>query len=150
MPKKIKKEEIKSASLTRRTLAYIIDSLIISVIIMYPFQNYLTKINKELNFRDIFTTKLSTDLYIIFFTIAILSLLYFSLFEFYLKQTIGKMILRIRVISTKKEFSYPQALLRNVSKVVDILLLIDIIFLLLSKEKERLFGKLSYTRVIEK
>lgn len=150
MPKKIKKEDIKPASLTRRTLAYIIDSLIISIIVMYPFQNYLTKINRELNFRDIFVTRLSTDLYMIFFTIAILSLLYFSLFEFYLKQTIGKMILRIRVISTKKGFSFLQALLRNISKVVDILLVIDIIFLLLSKEKERLFGKLSYTRVIEK
>ncbi|MBS3150074.1 RDD family protein [Candidatus Woesearchaeota archaeon] len=150
MPKKAKKEESKKASILKRTLAYIIDNLIIGIIVIYPFQNYLNKINKEIKITDIFTSNLTSDLYIIFLTIAILSLMYFSLFEYYLKQTIGKMILKIKVISIKKEFSFLQALLRNISKVIDILLIIDIIYLLLSKEKERLFGKLSYTRVIEK
>ena len=150
MLKKAKKEEYKKASLARRAIAYIIDSIIITLVVIYPFQSYLKKINKEINIQDLFTTKLSPDLYIIFSTVALLSLVYFIAFEYYLKQTIGKMIMKIKVVSTKKKFSIFQALIRNISKVVDILLVVDVIYLLLSKEKERLFGKLSKTRVVVK
>ena len=150
MLKKAKKEEYKKASLARRAIAYIIDSIIITLVVIYPFQSYLKKINKEINIQDLFTTKLSADLYVIFSTVAILSLVYFIAFEYYLKQTIGKMIMKIKVISTKKKFSIFQILIRNISKVVDILLVVDVIYLLLSKEKERLFGKLSKTRVVVK
>ncbi|MBS3092450.1 RDD family protein, partial [Candidatus Pacearchaeota archaeon] len=137
MPKKVKKEEIKKASIIKRVLAYIIDSLIITLVVSYPFNNYLKSMNITLKFTDLFTTRLTSDLYIIFFTIAILSLIYFVALEYYLKQTIGKIIMKIKIISLKKEFKISQVILRNISKVVDILLFIDVIYMLLSPEKER-------------
>ena len=150
MPKKVKKEEIKKASIIKRVLAYIIDSLIITLVVSYPFNNYLKSMNITLKFTDLFTTKLTSDLYIIFFTIALLSLIYFVALEYYLKQTIGKIIMRIKIISLNKELKISQVIIRNISKVVDILLFIDVIYMLLSPEKERLFGKLSKTQVIIK
>ena len=150
MPLKSKKFEYKKASITKRTIAYIIDSSIMSFIITLPFRNYLKNINKNISFSNFYNFNLSIDLLIIGFTVGFLMLAYFTILEFYTKQTIGKIIMQIKVISLNKDFKFYQVIIRNISKVIDILLLVDIIYMLISQEKERLFGRLSKTQVVLK
>ena len=70
--------------------------------------------------------------------------------EYKLKQTIGKMIFNIKV-SSEGNLEFWQALVRNISKPINIniLLLVDILYMLINKTHLRLFDKLAKTEVVE-
>ena len=139
------------ASKTRRFFAYLIDSLIIDLIIVYPFKDLLKSFNLDFNWNNLSQLTQTGNyglLLTIGLSIGILSLLYWTLMEWKLKQTVGKMIFNIKV-SSEGNLEFWQALVRNISKPINILLLVDILYMLINKTHLRLFDKLAKTEVIE-
>ncbi|MBI2671116.1 RDD family protein [Candidatus Woesearchaeota archaeon] len=114
----------------RRALAYLIDILIV-IFITYP----------------LWSIKPDTTQYVVIKQVLsiVILILYFSLLEYKVEQTIGKLIMNIKV-KTKGRLKYKQTLIRNLSKVSTIVLLIDSIPLLKS-EKQRYLEKLTKTEV---
>ncbi len=80
--------------------------------------------------------------------LAVLVMLYFALFELKLRQTIGKMIMRLEVRSTFGELTAPRALLRNWTKFSSVLLFLDTLYMFLTRTHQRCFERLSKTEVI--
>jgi|SRR3989344_275990 len=145
------KKTKKIASKTRRFFAYIIDILILDLIIVYPFKNLLESFNLDFNWNNL-SQLTQTGNYGLLLTvglsIGVLSFLYWTLMEWKLKQTVGKMIFNIKV-SSEGNLEFWQALVRNISKPINILLLVDILYMLINKTHLRLFDKLAKTEVIE-
>ena len=126
------------APLWRRVFAYIIDGLIIGVIVIYPFEKYFGKIN-SLSF--------SGDLFIASIVIAILTVFYWAILEYSMRQSIGKMVFGIYVNAPKKTTLWP-FVLRNLTKVSSFTLGLDVLYMLITRQHQRYFEKMSNTEVL--
>jgi len=71
--------------------------------------------------------------------------------EWKFNQSVGKILLGLVVVSTtKKTLTFGQALTRNVTKLSNILLILDCINIFKDKKKnQRYFEKISKTQVLE-
>ncbi len=155
MAKKLtKKDFLAPASLTRRTLAYLVDSLILNFILLSPILKEIKNIvGENISFGasyEFFVNnpqKVSVVL-VLGLVLVILTILYYSILEFKLRQTIGKMLFDIKVISKKANFKYSQTLIRNLSKPISILFIFDVLYLILKKQNQRFFEKISNTTVM--
>ena len=87
---------------------------------------------------------------LISFIAGAITILYWALLEHYLKQSIGKMLFKIRVTSEKGTLKFWQCLVRNISKSSLLVLFIDFIFVFFSKNNQRLFERISKTKVVER
>lgn len=117
--------------LWRRIFAYILDVIIISFAVVYPFKKYL--VVESIN-------DISVNVVLSYFLVALLTILYFSVFEFYFSQTIGKLFFGIMVKSKIKlrKLGFKQCFFRNISKVSSILYILDLIYLLRNKKQRYL------------
>ena len=127
----------KRAPIWKRATAYLIDLIIINFVIATPFSSII-------NSTSFFSIK-SKEMLLATIIISILSIAYWTLLEYKLHQSIGKIILKLEV---KKNPTFTQALIRNISKPFFLLLTIDVIYLLFTKR--RLFEKWSNTWVERK
>ena len=154
----LKELKDKEVSIWKRGLAFIIDIIIIEFIVGLNFNKLLENdINKDKSLVELFSYTLENysliqpKLLTISIITGIMALIYFTLFEFYLKQTLGKMLLKIKITSENKKLEFWQALLRNIPKAslfinyVVWVLFIDLIYH--SFTKRRLFDKLAKTSV---
>lgn len=133
------------ASFIKRVIAYILDMILVSIIVITPFKiNFKQNIS---NLNYLFTIN-TGKIVLISIIIAVLIILYFAIFEYLLAQTIGKMIMNIEVISGFKELKFSQALLRNLTKFSGTLILIDCINILISRTNKRFLEQWSDTEVI--
>ncbi len=133
------------ASLWKRTSAYIIDLLIITAITFPLLRSFSTPEEEITNIATKGTQTLSTTFTGIM--TALIIILYFSVFEYKLHQTIGKMLFRIEVVSAKK-LTFTQCLLRNLSKISLVVLFIDTLYMLKSGSL-RFLDKIAQTQVAE-
>ena len=153
--KELKKEKV---SIWKRGLAFLIDIIIIEFIVGLNLNKLLeNNISKDKSLTELFHYSLENysllepKLLTISIITGIMALIYFTLFEFYLKQTLGKMLFKIKVISENKKLEFWQALLRNIPKAALFInyivwvLFIDLIYH--SFTKRRLFDKLAKTSV---
>lgn len=112
--------------LWRRIFAYIIDVIILGFVVVSPFKKYLVvETIKDITMNTVF----------VYFIIALLTILYFAVFEFYFAQTIGKLFLGIKVKSKMKELSFNQCFYRNLSKLSTLLYILDLLYLLKNKKQ---------------
>lgn len=115
LPKKRKIEV--DAPLYARVLAFIIDLLILNSFILFPFQSVLVSMLPQENISQFLADHpvIVDQLYYILFLMAIIILLYFSLMEYKLGQTLGDMIFKIIVVSQdkKKQLTFLQCVLSN-------------------------------------
>ena len=131
--------------LTKRIIAYLLDILIINVIIILPFNSVLKPYTE---IKDgLFSFKQDFTLTITIFIIMLLTLLYFAILEYKVKQTIGKMVVGLYVSSNKPTFN--RILIRNIAKPFFILLIVDTIYLLIKRTNKRFTEVLSQTEVRE-
>ncbi len=131
----------------KRFLAYLIDFILVNLIVSLPFKNQLGRLN-NFNFLLSGTDKnlMLVSIFIIFSLI-----FYFTILEFKLGQTLGKMIFGIYVISIdRKNLTLSQAFVRNITKPFPIVLLVDVIYMFFKQGNQRLFEVFSGTTVIEK
>ena len=139
--------------LWKRALAYIADILVVNLVIVLPFKTIIKNlsITSDANpFNFLASTSLSSlkPLIYISIVIAILTILYWSMLEYSIQQSIGKILFRIKVMSTnKRKLSFWQCLVRNITKISTIVLLIDSLYMIKSHHL-RYFEKISSTKVI--
>jgi|SRR3989344_5109869 len=135
--KKLKRKIVfKYVPFSRRIFAYIIDSIVISFVVIYPLVN--------LNPPESFTV----EAMLIGFLVAVLTLVYWSVLEFMIHQTIGKMFLGLYVRSTSGKLKLSQTIIRNLTKISTLTLALDCLPLL-KKKHQRYFERLSATEVVE-
>jgi uncharacterized RDD family membrane protein YckC len=142
----------------KRGTAFLIDIFILDFIIGGPFNYLLSRImpNEGLmeNYNYILSNpQLTMKLSLIVITFGFLALLYFALTEYITGQTLGKMLLNIRVEYDSKEKSLLGALLRSMFLILIfpfvLLWIIDPVFMIFTKDKRRLSEIISKTRTIE-
>ena len=126
----------------RRVLAYIIDLLIVEIIILSPLKN-------KIDINSLLVSIQSNNLILIGFLSAVLSIMYWVILEYKLRQTIGGMIMKIKVKSEKKNLEFIDVFIRNISKMSCFILIIDSINVLFSDKKQRFSEKWSRTLTVE-
>jgi len=100
------------APVFKRLFAFIIDLLVVDLVLLYPFSRVLSK-----TFKDKLTAGSIADLmagqsYLVF-SVTIIFILYFVLFEYKLGQTIGKMLVNLYCMPKEGKMSIWKALGRN-------------------------------------
>jgi uncharacterized RDD family membrane protein YckC len=85
----------RNASIIRRLLAFIVDLLVINLVIIWPFRSLLTKIFSPLMQNPFLVESIPSQAYVAIAIIAVIALLYFTLFEYSLNQTIGMSLLNL-------------------------------------------------------
>ena len=156
MPKR--ERIIEQVSIWRRGLAFLIDIIIIQFIVNLSFNKILEpQLGTDKNLVELFNyslenySSLEPKLLLISVVTAFCALIYFTILEFKLQQTIGKMLFNIKVVSERKTLDYSQVLLRNAPKILffvnytSLLFLVDILYY--SVKKQRLFDKLAKTSI---
>jgi len=134
----------------KRFIAYLIDMIIINVIVVSSFRGLLKNIVKDKSsfvILDMFNYQ-NKELLLVSGIIALFTLIYWSVLEFKINQTIGKIIMNIKVVSDNKKSKYWQYLVRNLSKPFILILILDVLYMLISRDK-RFFEKISNTKVIK-
>ncbi len=105
----------KNAGFFKRLLALVLDLLILNFVIFSSFEKiFLKYIDTNLSTVELITYFQSAETSVLVTTIffmALLSLFYFTLFELKIGQTLGMMILKIRV---EGELSFWKCALRNI------------------------------------
>ena len=147
------------ATLWKRITAFILDLLIIDLVLLFPLKRLLEKIIPlGIGFQETYqylttNAQAATALTFISFAIGVLALLYFTLLEYRLNQTIGKMVFKIYIISTNKELNIWQCIGRNLFALpffpFIILWVVDPIFMFMTKDNRRLSEILTKTKTIE-
>ncbi len=148
------------ALLWKRIAAFFIDILIINLIVLFPFRGLFKNIiPKEYSFSEAYrflstSTNYTNFITSVSFIMSILIILYFFMLERKMQQTIGKMLMKIYVISNTKTLNTWQLLTRNLVFIpifpFVLLWLIDPLFMFFTKTNQRLTEILSKTRVVEK
>lgn len=143
----------------KRIAAFFIDISIINLIVLFPFRKLFQDIvPKDYSFSEAYRLLNSTDftsyISLISFMISILVILYFSMLEKRTGQSIGKMIMKIYVVSDSSDLKAWQMLARNLVFIpvfpFVLLWIVDPIFMFFTKTSQRLTEILSRTRVVER
>ena len=148
------------ALLWRRIAAFFIDMVIINLVILFPFRSLFQNIiPKDYSFLEAYKLLSSSTNYASFLTpasfiMSILIILYFLMLERRMSQTIGKMLMKVYVISDNKELKAWQLLARNIVFIpifpFVLLWILDPLFMFFTKTNQRLSEILGKTRVVEK
>ena len=136
------KKIVAPVRLWKRVLAYFIDVMIVNIIIVFPFNDFFSNLED-----DYF--QFSKEILFVFILISVLTILYWSTMEYFLKQSVGKALLSIYVRSKDKELKFWQCIVRNIPKISMLLLLIDSFQVIFKKDYQRYFEKISRTEVID-
>ena len=148
------------ALIWKRIAAFFIDMLILNLIVLFPFRTlFKAVIPKEYSFSEAYKLLSSSANYTsyissIAFIMSLLIILYFLMMEKKMSQTIGKMLMRIYVVSDNNNLKAWQLLTRNLAFIpifpFVLLWIIDPLFMFFTKTNQRLTEILSRTRVVEK
>ncbi len=141
------------ATAFKRVMAFLIDLFIIYFIIGFPLNNLLKKLMPPAesftdNFKYLFYTDSSAAILFAIFSLELICILYFVILEHKLGQSIGKIVMKIHVVSEQKELKLWQLIVRSLFLIADIIWVVDIIYYLFNKQR-RLFEVLSKTRTVE-
>lgn len=137
------------AALWRRVIAYIIDVLIVSFLVAAPFSAYMgdsIEVEGWAGLLDALEASFTTEMIWAGVVMALLTLLYWVFLEWKFQQTVGKILLRIKVA---KKITFSQAVVRNVTKLSSIVLVLDVLYMFITKGHQRYFEKLSKTEVVD-
>ncbi len=160
-----KKPILIEAPIWKRAFAFFIDYFILSTLVLFPFDNLLSKIipsAENINsIIDMLKNNAFNSVAVIWITsmMAVIAILYFALFESKYAQTPGKMLMRIFAVtikSNKKQLqtmTFWQGVKRSIgiasAFVMPVLFLIDVIYMFFNKKRQRLFEKLSQTQTLQ-
>ena len=149
------KVESVGVSYSRRAISLLLDLLVINLVIIYPFRGifvkYFGKLTLAQSFSD--TIILPTNVYLALFFISLLALLYFTFFDYYLGQTPGMMILKLKSISLRSEdqrIGLWTAILRNcfILPFLPFYIFWVVEPIYLAFYKERLLEKITFTKTV--
>lgn len=152
---------IMEAPIWKRVLAFLIDYIIINSFILFPFNNIMKKLLNTNDITQILSMisnnniNTSAIIYISLF-MSIMALLYFTILESKLNQTIGKIIMKIYIINIKnpkeKRISFFQAIIRGLGVflifTLPLITLLDAVYVYFNKDKQRFLERISKTKTI--
>ena len=148
------------ALIWKRIAAFFIDMLILNLIVLFPFRALFKNIfPKDYSFSEAYrllgsSANFTGYISSISLVMSILIILYFFMLERKMSQTIGKMLMKIYVVSDNKDLKAWQLLARNLVflPVFPFVLLwvIDPLFMFFTKTNQRLTEILSKTKVVER
>lgn len=128
----------------KRLIAWIIDSLIISTIVISLIYFLTTDIPTSIQAAT------QRDLNLITQSIVIANLIYYTILEGSISQTIGKKILGIKVYKEDgKKIGFSYALVRRIGLIVPFLNLIDGASILFTSKNQRIFDIVASTIVVD-
>lgn len=130
----------------KRFFAYLLDMILINLITVVPFKSSLEQYSQ---YSISFGTTGDSKVIAISVLIVLLTLFYYVILEYRLRQTFGKMLFKIQVASKEKGLTLQQVFIRNVTKPFPILLFVDTLYMFFKKTNQRLFEKFSNTEVVE-
>ncbi|MBI2647389.1 RDD family protein [Candidatus Woesearchaeota archaeon] len=149
-----------TALLWKRLIAFFIDIIILNLIVLFPFRRlFQSIIPKDYSFSEAYqflsnSTNYTSYLASISFVISTLMIIYFFMMEKRMSQTIGKMFMKLYVVSNDNTIKNWQLLIRNIVFIpmfpFILLWILDPLFMFFSKTNQRLTEILSKTRVVEK
>lgn len=148
--------EFVTAPTLRRIAAFVIDIFIINTVVAYPFRPIIRSFeiqSIDQAFRIASQLNDSTmSLTVVGIALGFLMLLYFAFLEWRTGQTLGKLLLKIRVAGISGRISFRQALLRNIWFVpffpFTLLWIIEPVYMFTNPERQRLTERWSSTRVV--
>lgn len=143
------------ANALKRVTAFLIDMLVIYFVIGFPLNSLLKKMVPEaISLKDYFKYLMDQTfppaVLFAILSLEIITVLYFIILEYNLKQSLGKMIMKIYIVSDKKELKIWQLAVRSLFLLVDLIWVIDMVYYAFNKEKRRLLEVLSKTRTVER
>lgn len=148
------------ALIWKRIAAFFIDIMVINLVVLFPFRALFRNIiPKDYSFSEAYrllgsSTNYTSYISSVSFVMSMLVILYFLMLERKMSQTIGKMLMKIYVISDNKDLKAWQLLARNLVFLpifpFVLLWIIDPLFMFFTKTNQRLTEILSKTRVVEK
>ena len=148
------------ALLWKRVIAFFIDMLIVNLVILFPFRGLLQNIiPKGHSFSEAYKFLSSGANYTSFITsisfiMSIFIIMYFLMLERKTAQTIGKMLMKIYVVSDNDNIKAWQLFTRNLVFIpifpFVLLWVLDPLFMFFTKTNQRLTEILSKTKTVEK
>lgn len=140
---KLSNKIVAPVNIWKRVFAFFIDYALINFIIVLPFKDFF------INLETYSFTELKGEFFIVSCLIIILTLLYWIVFDYFLKQTPGKAIFNINIRSKQKDLKLWQCVVRNLTKISIVLLILDSLKILYKQDYQRFFEKLSKTEVVD-
>ncbi|MBD3249063.1 hypothetical protein GF336_03385 [Candidatus Woesearchaeota archaeon] len=146
MKKRDNNQFITPPSSLKRVLAYVIDFLILNFIILLPLDMLIKADSIEEIARIASTSSESISLILISITASIITVLYFTYFEYKLQQTPGKILTR-QFLSEPKPFS--KIFFSNLSMLILFLFIFDLAYMIVSPTQQRFMEKITNIQVVE-
>lgn len=147
------------ASFLKRILAFAFDLIILEFVVVLPFKKiFLSDIPVDsLRVTAEFINanpEITSTLYVSSAVIAVLAIAYFAVLEWKFQQTLGKMLFGLYVTDKKsKRLGMAQCIFRNVFLIplfpFILLWVTEPLFMLFTKERQRLLEIITKTRVVE-
>ena len=138
-----------NASLWKRFFAYVVDFLVINIIILWPFKDYFIQASQNIGMESFKISGINSKFFAVSLAVAFLTILYWAILEFFTNQSVGKMIFDIKVKSLKSHRFF-DFFIRNISKISIVVLVIDCFYIFFNKDNQRIFEKISSTKVVER
>jgi len=147
MPTNISQTIFKPVSLWRRTFAYAIDLIIVALVIFLPMQNLIG--GNTISKFEVVNSGFDFNIFFIGLLVSIMSILYWAILEYKINQSVGKVVMDIKVINkTQGKLKFGQCFLRNVTKLSLIFLILDTLYGFIKKDYRRFFEVISNTMVV--
>lgn len=147
------------ALLWKRIAAFFIDIAILNLVVLFPFRAlFRNLIPKDYSFSEAYnllssSTNYTSYMSLISFVMSVLIILYFFMLEKKTGQSIGKMLMKVYVVSDNSTLKNWQLIIRNLVFIpifpFVLLWLLDPLFMFFTKANQRLTEILSKTRVVE-
>lgn len=136
------KRSRREVSVFSRFGAYLIDTFLLNLAVLYPLEKFLSSYSSDFSFSG-----LDAQLLFVLLFVVLLSWAYWTVMDFYFSRTLGKMFFGLRVVTKGGRLSFSQAFLRNVTKPFSVLLLFDSWKLFLRPQKVRYLEEVTNTWV---
>ena len=152
----VMKNKLVKARALKRLMAFLVDIILLNFIVAAPFRGLLSGMMPEGDFNQVFNAltnnpDLVYQFNLIYIIIGVLAFIYFTLSEFKLQQSLGKMLFGLYVVGTEKRPSLLQVAVRNIFliPVFPFILLIIVDPILLMFTHRRLSDIIAKTDVVE-
>jgi uncharacterized RDD family membrane protein YckC len=142
----------KPAALWKRVAAYFIDIVLVTYVILSPLTKGIDV--KGDSVGEFYSTlsnnpELAKNFIIVMFLSSLLIVLYWTILDYANGASVGKMLMRLKVISKNKKMTFSQSFVRNITKMSSTLLLLDGLYMIFKKTNLRYFEAFTNTEVVE-
>ena len=140
------------APLWKRVVAYFIDTAIISVVVIFPLQNKITLSDDSWKAVRIVAERnpeMMMQVAVAMSVIGIITIMYWAVLEYKIQQSVGKIIMNLKVTGTGSKITLWQSIVRNLSKISGAILFLDVLYMLIKHQDQRYLEHVTKTKVVE-